>query len=121
LAPNLWRRRPLPTHVLSRDPTGGVMGYDPFEHRPAARDIVAAWVICLGIAGLGLALTVGREVLSANASAQPAHTMAGGLVRCPMAGVRIPLARPTPDKPSALLGSRFLRGEPANPRGVFGT
>jgi hypothetical protein len=94
------------------------MGYDPFERRPAARDIVAAWVICLGIACLGLALTAGREALTTVASPQPAHTMAGEPSCCPMAGVRIPRGRPIPDEPSVLLGSRFLRTEPGALHGV---
>ena len=97
------------------------MGYDPFEHRPAARDIAAAWVICLGIAGLGLALTVGRDALTAAASARPAHTRAGDPSGCPMAGVRIPHAPPLPDEPSPPLGSRFLHAEPGAPRGVSRT
>jgi hypothetical protein len=44
------------------------MSYDPFEHRPSAGQIVAAWLICLGIAGLALAFTAEREAPAAAVS-----------------------------------------------------
>jgi hypothetical protein len=43
------------------------MGYDPFERRHSAREIIAAWIICLSIAGLGLGLTAGHEAPAAPA------------------------------------------------------
>jgi len=86
------------------------MSYDPFERRPTAREIVAAWVICLGIAGLGLALTVGREAPAAATTAQAlpgaAHDPDG------MAGVRLPGAHPAPAEPNPLVGSRFQPTQP---------
>ena len=83
------------------------MSYDPFEHRPSAREIVAAWIICLGIAGLGLAFTVGREAPADAASVQSAPATMGDSDRYPMAGVRLPGAHPEPTEPHPLLGSRF--------------
>ncbi|HTW50857.1 MAG TPA: hypothetical protein VME45_03070 [Stellaceae bacterium] len=86
------------------------MSYDPFERRPTAREIVAAWVICLGIAGLGLALTVGREApataTAARALRGTAHDPEG------MAGVRLPGAHPAPAEPNPLVGSRFQPTQP---------
>jgi hypothetical protein len=52
------------------------MSYDPFEHRPSAREIVAGWLVCLGIVGLALAFTAGREAPAA-AAAQPVAARAG--------------------------------------------
>ena len=83
------------------------ISYDPFEHRPSAREIVAGWLICLGIAGLALAFTAGREAPAAAASAQPVAARAGDPGRYPMAGVRIPDAHPVPAEPNPLLGNRF--------------
>jgi hypothetical protein len=48
------------------------MSYDPFEHRPSPREIVAAWIICLGIAGLGVGLTAGHEAPAAAPQPMPA-------------------------------------------------
>jgi hypothetical protein len=83
------------------------MSYDPFEHRPSVRQIVAGWLICLGIAGLALALTAGREAPAAAESEQPVAARAGGPGRDPMAGVRNPDAHPALAEPNPLLGNRF--------------
>jgi hypothetical protein len=83
------------------------MSYDPFEHRPSAGQIVAAWLICLGIAGLALAFTAEREAPAAAVSGQPVAVRAGDPGRYPMAGVRIPDAHPVPAEPKPLLGNRF--------------
>src|SRR6202041_3673064 len=95
------------------------MSYDPADYRPTARGTVAAWVICLGIAGLGLALVTGRGRLTPAACAQPVHGVASAADRCPMAGVRIPRAGPMPGETNPLLGSRLRSVEPAQPRSKF--
>jgi hypothetical protein len=65
------------------------MSYDPQDHIPSARQIIAAWVVCLGIAGLALGMTAGRQEFVPEAAADPVH-VAGAPDPCPMAGVRIP-------------------------------
>ena len=81
------------------------MCYDPFEHRPTSREIIAAWVVCLGIVGLGLALTLGHGAAQSAAAPNPST----------MAGVRLPGVRPAAADPSPLLGSRLQPSEPMAP------
>jgi hypothetical protein len=83
------------------------MNYDPFEHRPLVGEIVAAWVICLGIVGLGLALSLHHRVPAAVASA-PTTTHNSGA----MAGVRLPGAYSEPTEPNPLPRNRFHPTEP---------
>jgi hypothetical protein len=47
------------------------MDYDPRDHMPTARQILAAWVVCLGIVDLAVGLTVVRHFTSAAAAADP--------------------------------------------------
>jgi hypothetical protein len=93
------------------------MSYDPIEHRPSARQIVAAWLICLGIAGLALAFTAGREAPAAAESEQPVAARAGDPGWYPMAGVRIPDAHPVLAQPNLLLG-KSVSSEPVARRDV---
>jgi hypothetical protein len=64
-------------------------------------------VICLGIVGLGLALSLRHQVPAAAASA-PTTTHNSGA----MAGVRLPGAYPEPTEPNPLPRSRFHPTEP---------
>jgi hypothetical protein len=65
------------------------MSYDPQDHTPSTKQVVAAWVICLGIIGLALATTSGRHevVPAAIADATNAAVTADP---APLAGVHIP-------------------------------
>jgi hypothetical protein len=49
------------------------MDYEPRDHTPMAMQVLAAWVVCLGIIGLTVGLTGVRHHLAATAAvAQPA-------------------------------------------------
>jgi hypothetical protein len=65
------------------------MSYDPQNHTPSTKQVVAAWTICLCIVGLVLGLTIGCRDVVPNAVAGPMN----GRVTAnpgPLAGVRIP-------------------------------
>jgi hypothetical protein len=47
------------------------MDYDPRDHMPTARQVLAAWVVCLGIIGLIVGLTAMRRDFTAAAAADP--------------------------------------------------
>lgn len=76
------------------------MDYDPRDHTPMAMQVLAAWVVCLGIIGLTFGLTGVRHHLAATAAvAQPADPPA-------MNGMRIPrfaLCRPDPTRRSVAM------------------
>ena len=81
------------------------MSYDPRDRIPSARQVVAAWVICLGIAGLALGMTVGRRDTATAAAADRTH-VAKAAAPYPMTSLRIPRfvvcrADPPPPAPSA--------------------
>ena len=65
------------------------MDYDPRDHMPTARQVLAAWVVCLGIVGLTVGLAAKRHDLATAAAAEPiaAAPPADPSV---MDGVRIP-------------------------------
>jgi hypothetical protein len=63
------------------------MDYEPHDHRSTGKEVVVAWVVCLGIAGLGLGMTAqGRAV----ATAAVAPTVVSAPEPCAMTGARIP-------------------------------
>jgi len=70
------------------------MNYDPLDHLPTTRQLIAAWIVCLGIAGL-LGVT-GRGWGVATAAATDPTEVATAPARCPMAGVRLPEFVPLP-------------------------
>jgi hypothetical protein len=37
------------------------MEYDPKRHAASTRDVVAAWVLCLGLLGLGLGIAAANQ------------------------------------------------------------
>ena len=65
------------------------MSYDPEDHAPTARQVAAAWGVCLGIVLLALGMTAKHPDLSTAADAAP-ELIAGAPDRCPMSRVRIP-------------------------------
>jgi hypothetical protein len=76
------------------------MDYDPRDHTPMARQVLAAWVVCLGIIGLTVGLTGVRHHLAAAAAvAQPADPRAMNGVRTP----RFTLCRPDPTRRSVAM------------------
>jgi hypothetical protein len=68
-----------------------MMDYEPGDHTPNPRQVAAAWVMCLGIAGAALAVTSGRSEVAPSATAETVHA-AQALTAdpCPLAGVRNP-------------------------------
>jgi hypothetical protein len=65
------------------------MSYNPNDHTVTARQILAGWVVCLGIIGLALALTGGRQAISVANADDPPYARAAA-ERCPLSGVRLP-------------------------------
>jgi len=65
------------------------MSYDPNDHAITARQILAGWIVCLGIVGLAVAVTAERHPLSATSAIDP-HRTAAATERCSMNGIRLP-------------------------------
>jgi hypothetical protein len=65
------------------------MDYDPRDHRLTARQVLAAWAVCLGIIGLTVGLGVVQRGFTVRAAADP---IAAAPPADPpvMEGVRIP-------------------------------
>jgi hypothetical protein len=67
------------------------MEYEPGDHTPNPRQVAAAWVICLAIAGVALAATSGRPGIAPSATAETVHAaQAQTPDPCPLTGVRNP-------------------------------
>jgi hypothetical protein len=81
------------------------MNYDPRDHTPMARQVLAAWVVCLGIIGLTAGLTAVRHHLTTAVAIDPiAAAQAAG--SSAMNGVRIPrftLCGPDPARRSVAM------------------
>ena len=92
VAPISWRRltrRPnAPSPKPKFDPKAQSlrMSYHPQDHDPTARQVAAAWVVCLGIVGLALGMTAAHQGI---ATADP-ELVAGALDRCSTIRARIP-------------------------------
>lgn len=74
------------------------MEYDPGDHALTTRQVLAAWAVCLGIAGLAVGLTAGRHSLTNAAAAGPTAAAPSPPA---MNGVQIPrfaLCRPEPQQ-----------------------
>jgi hypothetical protein len=65
------------------------MSYNPNDHTMTARQVLAGWIVCLGIIGLALAVTGGRQAISV-ANADDAQYAGTAAARCPLSGVRLP-------------------------------
>jgi hypothetical protein len=72
------------------DQFGDPVTYQPRDYRVSARQIVGAWLILFGVAGLGLALAAKHMDLASSASAAPVQPAATAASIYPMAGVRYP-------------------------------
>jgi len=99
------RRRANPAAVLNKGET--TMGYDPRDHIPTARQVLAAWVVCLAIIGLAAVSTAAHDLTGAAADPIAAAASAG---RPAMNGVRTPqfaLCRPDPPRRSAAAAQRL--------------
>jgi hypothetical protein len=67
------------------------MDYNPRDHIPTARQIVAAWVVCGVITGLALGMTARHPVVPAAAASSAATAAAvQTLAPCPTANLRLP-------------------------------
>jgi hypothetical protein len=89
------------------------MSYNPQDHSPSTKQVVAAWAICLGIAGLALGLTlmhqdVVPDAVADSMSARVAAYPGPG----PLTGVHIPEFAICQVEPGQRLsiGERRLRG-----------
>jgi hypothetical protein len=83
------------------------MGYDPRDHIPTARQVLAAWVVCLSIIGLAVVSTAGHDLTGAAADPIAAAASAG---RPAMNGVQAPqfaLCRPDLPRHSAAAAQRL--------------
>jgi hypothetical protein len=65
------------------------MHYDPKDHIPSAKAVAAAWIICVGVAGLALGMTAAQRDFVRPAVATPA-SVAKVPKPDPLTGVRIP-------------------------------
>src|SRR5436309_8999358 len=65
------------------------MSYHPEDHAPTARQVAAAWVVCLGVVALALGMTAAHQGIS-TASAVDLDRVAGALDHCSTSRVRIP-------------------------------
>jgi hypothetical protein len=84
-------RQAFPSSDATDNETEAAMEYEPGDHAPNLRQIAAAWVICLGVAGVALAVTSGRPEMAPLATAQTVHAaQAQTPDPCPLAGVRNP-------------------------------
>jgi hypothetical protein len=72
------------------DELGGPATYEPPDYRVSARQIVGAWLILFGVAGLGLALTTKHMDLASSASGAPVQSAVNAAAIHPTAGVRYP-------------------------------
>ena len=84
------------------------MDYDPRDHMPTPRQVLAAWMFCLGIVGLTVGLLAGRHDLTTTAAADP---IAAAIPADPpvMDGVRIPrfaLCCPDPPRRAVAMAQR---------------
>jgi hypothetical protein len=65
------------------------MSYNPDDHTMTARQVLAGWIVCLGIIGLALAVTGGRQAIPVANADDPQY--AGAAAKCcPLSGVRLP-------------------------------
>jgi hypothetical protein len=64
------------------------MDYNPRDHIPTARQIIAAWVVCGVITGLALGMTARHSVVPAAAASPDATAQTSA--PCPTANLRIP-------------------------------
>jgi hypothetical protein len=76
--------------IHAEDEFGDPTTYEPRDYWVTARQIVGAWLILLGVAGLGLALTVKGMDLAGSASATPVRPAASAATSYPIAGLRYP-------------------------------
>jgi hypothetical protein len=65
------------------------MSYDPQDHAPSPKQVVAAWAICLAILGSALGLTILHHDVVPDAAADPAKTKVTAKP-ARLAGVHIP-------------------------------
>jgi len=65
------------------------MSYNPNDHSVTARQVLAGWIVCVGIIGLALFVTGGRQPISIANADDPPHAVAA-LEHCPLSGVRLP-------------------------------
>jgi hypothetical protein len=65
------------------------MSYNPNDHTMTARQVLAGWIVCLGIIGLALAVTSGRQAIPVANADDPQYAGAAA-ERCPLSGVRLP-------------------------------
>ena len=91
------------------------MDYDPVDRAPTARQVLAAWAVCLGMAGLAVGLTAARHGLSNAAAADPMAAAEPGSQT--MDGAQIPvfvLCQPDPQQRLVVLAQGTE--EPLSPR-----
>jgi hypothetical protein len=84
------------------------MSYDPQDHTPSTKQVIAAWAICLGIVVAALGSTIERRDVVPDAVADTTHTVATAKSP-PLTGVHIPafaICRAKPDRRSPALGPR---------------
>jgi len=65
------------------------MSYDPEDHVVTAKQALAGWIICVGIVGLALAVTEGRQAIPAATAGDQVHA-AAMTGRCALSGIRLP-------------------------------
>jgi hypothetical protein len=65
------------------------MSYDPKDHAITGKQAAAAWVICLGIAGLALGMAT-RQGPPSEAAAAATPQVAAVVAEPPLSGVHIP-------------------------------
>jgi hypothetical protein len=85
------------------------MDYDPRDHMPTARQVLAAWVLCLGMIGLAVGLTAMRHDLTSTAAAADPIAVAPLADPSAMDGLRIPrfaLCPPDPTRRSVAVAQR---------------
>ena len=66
------------------------MSYRPEDHVFTTKQVAAAWVVCLGVAALGLTTMGERHDLSAEDITDLPDSAAASAANCPTAGVHIP-------------------------------
>lgn len=85
------------------------MDYDPRDHMPTARQVLAAWAVCLSIVGLTVGLAAMRRDFTATAAADPIAAAAAPAAPSVMDGLRNPrfaVCCPDPARRSVAVAQR---------------